>query len=388
MAKCGPPSEPGRPEGTYHTGRRPPDWWPPFAIHLPPCLVLPVPPVASHPWHRTDHHTAAGFRSPWQVKADEVPPLKAAQWLLSFAFQGRPREEPAPFRLLDPAELRPASEGDLRLAWLGHSTFSLHWGGLHVLTDPVFAERVSPLAFAGPQRQVPLPLDLDALPRVDLILLSHDHYDHLDLDAIARLHERDRPLALVPLGLKRRLGEARAVELDWGQYADLHRPDGPAFARVHCTPAKHFSGRTALDRDRTLWASWYLEPLPAPEADPVVATRPSRLYFAGDSGYAPHFTEIRERLGAPEVVLLPIGAYEPRWFMRRVHLDPVEAVQAFIDLGGLENGAHLVPTHWGTFPLTEEPLDEPPRRLREAAEAARVNTDRVHLLPVGGVLEL
>lgn len=298
-----------------------------------------------------------------------MPPLRAARWMASFALRRRPPHAPTPFRLLEPGALRRPPRGCLRVAWLGHATLLLQVGDRTLLTDPVFAEHASPVPGTGPRRRVPLPLPIEGLPRVDVVLLSHDHYDHLDPAALAWLHRRDRPLVLAPLGVGHHVPGDRTRELDWGQFVEL---DG---LRLHCTPARHFSGRGLLDRDRTLWASWLVEPASGP-----------RVFWGGDTGYGPHFRLVRERLGAPDVVLLPIGAYAPRWFMRRVHVDPAEAVRAYLDLGGATTRAPLVPYHWGTFDLAEEPLDEPPRRLRAEAEAAGV-ADALRILPVGGVLE-
>ncbi|MDX1438498.1 MAG: MBL fold metallo-hydrolase, partial [Rubricoccaceae bacterium] len=171
----------------------------------------------------------------------------------------------------------------------------------------------------------------------------------------------------VPLGVEKHLtDEAQISVFDWHQYVDV------GGLRIHCTPARHFSARTPWDRNQTLWASWYLEPLN--DAAPAV-------YFAADSGYAPHFAEIRERLGAPEVVLMPIGAYRPRWMMRPVHVNPSEALQAFSDLGA----GTLIPIHWGTYDLAEELLHEPPDVLLKEAEKTELR-NAIEVLPVGGQL--
>ena len=187
---------------------------------------------------------------------------------------------------------------------------------------------------------------------------------------IRTLARRHDPLFLVPLGvgrLVRQAGATQVLELDWWQYVDR---DG---WRFHCTPAKHFSGRGLTNRDATLWSGWFLEALDGSQT----------VYFAGDSGYAEHFTAIYERLGAPEVALLPIGAYRPRWFMESVHVDPAQAVQAFVDL----QATHFIPIHWGTFDLAEEPLQEPPLLLQQAAAEQNI-ADCVHLLDIGGVFSL
>lgn len=324
------------------------------------------PRVLTHPWHHTRHHRPGGFRNDGRDERDEVPRLRTAGWMLTYALRPVPAQRPAPRQPLDPAALAIPPEG-VRVTWLGHSTFLLQLGPVNVLTDPVFSKRASPFSFAGPAREAALPLDPAALPPVHLVLLSHDHYDHLDPAAVAWLDGRDRPLVLAPLGVGARLGAARVVELDWWQYVEV------VGLKVHAAPARHFSGRTLWDRDRTLWASWYLEPAAGGQA----------VYYAGDTAYGGHFAEVRERLGAPEVALVPIGAYDPRWLMARVHVNPEEALQGFLDLGA----RHFVPAHWGTFRMAEEPLDEPPRRLLERASTLGLD-GRVHVLPVGGQVAL
>ncbi len=268
--------------------------------------------------------------------------------------------------------LVPVSAGSLRATWLGHTAVLLQYAQATVLTDPMFGPRASPLTFMGPARETPLPMSRDALPRIDVVLLSHNHYDHLDRESVRWLHSRDRPLFIVPLGLRstltRWLSDARVEELDWDGVVELRELG----LRVHAEPAQHFSSRTPFDRDRTLWASYFLEPL---------VEAPS-VYFAGDSGYAPHFAGVRERHGPPDLALIPIGAYDPRWIMKPVHLNPEEAVQASMDLGA----TIALGTHWGTFILTDEPMDEPPARF--LAEAARRGLDGARVLDVGGTLEV
>jgi N-acyl-phosphatidylethanolamine-hydrolysing phospholipase D len=319
------------------------------------------------------HAPGGGFRNPWPLDVEPVPFGRALRWGLGFAARARRARRPTPVERRTAADFAaPVAPGAVRATWLGHTAVLLQYPGATVLTDPMFGARASPLAFMGPKRETPLPTDPDALPRVDVVLLSHDHYDHLDRGSVAWLHRRDRPLFVAPLGvgarLRRWLPDVRAVELDWGASAE---PEG-AGLRVHAAPACHFSSRTPFDRDRTLWASFYLEPL---------AGSPS-VYFAGDSGYAPHFAAVRARHGAPDLALVPIGAYDPRWIMKPVHLNPEEAVQAALDLGART----VLGTHWGTFILTDEPMDEPPRRF--LAEAARRGLGGARVLPVGGMLDI
>jgi N-acyl-phosphatidylethanolamine-hydrolysing phospholipase D len=251
-----------------------------------------------------------------------------------------------------PAFETPRAAADvLTLTWFGHSSTLLQVGGLNVLTDPVWSMRASPVSFAGPRRWVAPPLSLERLPSVDVVLISHNHYDHLDLPTVRRLAARFGDAEwLAPLGLApllARCGVARVRELDWWDDAGVR---GITFTAV---PAQHFSSRSFDDRNATLWCGWTL----------VGAGR--RLYFAGDSGYHPDFGVVGQRRGPFDIALLPIGAYNPASVMQSVHLNPEEAVRAFQDVQGGARGV-MVGIHWGTFPLTDEPMDEPPRRAREA----------------------
>jgi N-acyl-phosphatidylethanolamine-hydrolysing phospholipase D len=255
----------------------------------------------------------------------------------------------------------------LTATWVGHSTFLLQLGGWNVLTDPMWSERASPVAWAGPRRYAPPGVALDALPPIDLVLLSHDHYDHLD-DATVRGVAARWPAArwAVPLGLARRLC-ARGVradvlaELDWWETTTA----GPL--ALACVPAQHFSGRGPADRDRTLWCGWALR-----AGEGAASRAASRaVLFAGDTGLHPEFGEIARRHGPFALALLPIGAYEPRWFMRPVHCDPDDALAAYDALCAAQRARGDAPPvfgamHWGAFALADEPCDEPPRRTRDA----------------------
>ena len=317
-----------------------------------------LPTVHAHPWHDTRHHTATGFRN---VHGEPlgVPPLQALRWVLTRPFQRKPNV-PAETVPLDGSLANPPTDR-LRVTWLGHASLLLQAREATVLIDPMASLRASPLQLLGPKRFVPFPTDLAALPRPNVVLLTHDHYDHLDAASIRVVARAFRPLFLVPLGvgpLARRFGAEHVVELDWYQYVEH---DGVRYSAV---PARHFSGRSLFNRNGTLWAGWYLE-------TPTV-----KLYHAADSGYGTHFAEIGERLGRPDVAVVPIGAYEPRWFMGEVHVTPEEAWQAMRDVGA----RHVIPAHWGTFDLADEPLHEPIERFvraRRAADAA------LHSLAVG-----
>jgi L-ascorbate metabolism protein UlaG (beta-lactamase superfamily) len=243
---------------------------------------------------------------------------------------GRPR---GVVPLVTPA--LPARAADLAATWLGHATVLLEVGGHWVLTDPVWSDRVSPSATLGPRRSHPIPMTLEDLPPLSAVLISHDHYDHLDtatIDALVRL--QDAPI-VVPLGISahlRRWGvpENRIVELDWGQ---SHRVGD---LTLTCTEARHFSGRGFV-RNTTLWSSW------------VAAAGDRKVFFGGDTGYTPAFAELGRDHGPFDLTVLPIGAYDRRW--RDVHMDPAEAVQCHLDVQGGSGGGVLLPIHWATFDL-------------------------------------
>ena len=269
----------------------------------------------------------------------------------------RPRPGAAARVPYDPAALA----RDPGVTWIGHATFLLKLDGATFLTDPMFSKRASPVSFAGPPRLVAPGVPLDALPRVDFALVSHDHYDHADLPSLRALAKRGTPI-VVPKGMADvvRAAGGEATELRWWEHADV------AGLRVHCVPAQHFSGRGLTDRNRRLWAGW------------VVEGRSRRFYHAGDTGYFGGFAEIGRRLGPIDLAAIPIGAYRPSAMMRPVHLDPEEAVQAALDLGA----SRVVGMHFGTFDLTDEPLDEPPARFLAEAEERGLG-ERASVLRVG-----
>lgn len=265
--------------------------------------------------------------------------------MLTWPFRSK-ESVPAPSQPVDLAALS-APPDRLRITWLGHSSAYVQTPSASILLDPMTAERASPLSFLGPRRFVPFPVDVAALPGVDLVLYSHDHYDHLDPRTVQVLADVFDPLFVVPLGVDRevtRMGARRTVALDWWQRLDI------AGHQITCTPARHFSGRSLFNRNATLWAGWHVE---APGAT---------LFYAGDTGWGSHVGEIREAFSPPDVALVPIGAYEPRWFMEEVHVTPSDA----LELARHIRARHLIPVHYGTFDLADEPLDAPLRSLRDA----------------------
>jgi N-acyl-phosphatidylethanolamine-hydrolysing phospholipase D len=244
--------------------------------------------------------------------------------------------------------------------WIGHATVLVGLDGVRFITDPVFSRRASPLRFAGPPRLVPPGVPLGALPRLDFALVSHDHYDHADLASVRALAARGVPF-VVPRGLGPlvRSAGAQATELGWWDCTEV------AGVRVHCVPARHFSGRGLFDRNRRLWAGFVVE---GPQR---------RFYHAGDTADFDGFAEIGRRLGPLDLAAVPIGAYEPRAMMGPVHVTPEEAVGAALAV----RARSALGMHWGTFDLADEPLDAPPRRF--LAEAARRGLERPVVLRIG-----
>ena len=270
------------------------------------------------------------------------------------------------FPTLDPGLEEAGPDDGPQVVWIGHSTLLFRHGGVSVLTDPIFSERASPFSFSGPKRVAAPAYTPETLPKVDILLVSHSHYDHLDMPGLKRLAAVQPDLrVVVPLGLARYLrkaGFSDVTEIDWWQETER------AGTVITATPVRHWSSRSMFDRNKTLWAGFMIR-----FADGY------KFYFAGDTGYSDDFAMTRARLGAPDFAAIPIGAYEPREFMRESHCTPEEAVQIFLDL----EAGRAVGVHWGTFKLTLEPLDEPPLRLREALKQAGVAEDRFRALAHG-----
>jgi N-acyl-phosphatidylethanolamine-hydrolysing phospholipase D len=309
------------------------------------------------------HHTGDGFRN--------LEPFHRAGPLVTVPFFVRrvvgslfPR--PGAARLLsnDGAWLRDnARHSAPSVTWMGHASVLVQMDHVTLLTDPIWSATASPLPWLGPRRFVPPPMPIYALPPIDAVLISHSHYDHLDLPTLRALAARGATRFLVPLRvgeILRAEGIGPIEELDWWESTTV------GDVTVTCVPARHWSQRGLGDLDRTLWAGW-------------VAVGPTRrFWFAGDTGYTRSFVDIGERFGPFDLAALPIGAYSPPAMMQPVHLDPEEALQAGLDA----RATTLLGVHYGTFDLTDEPLDEPPRRFHAAAvqrgiEAARIWTPAI-----------
>jgi L-ascorbate metabolism protein UlaG (beta-lactamase superfamily) len=271
--------------------------------------------------------------------------LDVLRWKLT----SRPEPWPQFIADVEPSIPPRRAEGSgLRTTLVNHSTVLLQQRGCNILTDPIWSERTSPLSWIGPRRHRKPGVSWEDLPPIDLVLLSHNHYDHLDLPTLHRLAARGDSTFVVPVGVGHLLRSENigpVHELDWGESLPI------ASSTIHCVPAQHFSSRGILDINKTLWCGYMIE-------------SPDRLvYFAGDTGFGNHFAQIREMYGSPHLALLPIGAYEPRWFMSAVHMAPDEAVKAHRILGAKTS----IAIHHGTFQLTDEGIDTPARQLLACA---------------------
>lgn len=297
------------------------------------------------------HRQEAGFREllKWQLSGTRA---KWPQWIENTTYPLPPK------RVADSA---------INLTWIGHSTVLLQTMGLNILTDPLFSPRASPAQWAGPKRVRAPGVAVRDLPPIDIILLSHNHYDHMDLPALRQISRHHQPHVVTPLGNARHIRKAsrsfQIDELDWGQ--DVSNDS----FRITLTPALHWSKRSLLDANKALWGAF------------VIETPGGVIYFAGDTGYGDGqtFRDVRDRFGPPRLSLLPIGAYEPRWFMKPQHMNPDEAVQAHLDLGSQTSLA----IHHGTVQLTDEAIDAPVKALSEALSARSLQPERFLVTDVG-----
>ncbi|MBI5382191.1 MAG: MBL fold metallo-hydrolase [Opitutae bacterium] len=314
----------------------------------------------AHPFPVSDHCDGRRFFNPRRQD------YRGWGAVLKWRMTSRATPWPQRVELAPPPPLPPAPTGDgVAATWIGHATFLLQTRHGALLTDPVYSERAGPFGLAGPRRVHAPGVDFAALPRIAYVLLSHDHYDHCDLATLRRLARAHNPLLIAPLGhatLARRAG-LRVVELDWWQTHEL----APGMS-VTATPARHWSNRIRGARNSRLWCGF------------AVRAGGRVVQFVGDTGYDDTmFREIRARLGPPDLALVPIGAYEPRWFMSAYHCNPAEAVQIHRELGARQS----VAMHWGTWQLTDEGREEPPRALAEARVAAGLPAEAFRVLAPG-----
>lgn len=310
------------------------------------------------------HHTQHGFKNP-SPEFKEISVLDFLKWKIFEGRKGEIPDKPKQYHfntVKNDGRLLRQNTNQSTITWIGHSTLLIQTEGLNILTDPIWSERCSPVPFAGPKRHVAPGVAFENLPPIDVVIISHNHYDHLDKKVIKKLG--NKPLCLVPLGVGKQMkkwGIERYKELDWWNSIKV---DGLEFV---CTPAQHFSGRTAFDRNKSLWCSW------------VLRGKSKNLYFAGDSGYFSGFQTIGEQYGPFDVAAIPIGAYMPRWFMAPVHVDPQQAVQVFLDV----KAKNFIPIHWGTFDLADEALDAPPKELLAEINKRKLDTASFWILKHG-----
>jgi L-ascorbate metabolism protein UlaG (beta-lactamase superfamily) len=291
------------------------------------------------------------------------------KWKLSGSGAKWPERAPSAHSDHPPARV---FEG-IRVSFVGHASVLIQTAGMNLLFDPVWSERASPFTFVGPKRVNDPGIAFEDLPPIDHVFVTHCHYDHLDIATLSKLAATHRPRFLTALGndaIMRSADSAiRAEACDWWQTADLG-----GGMKATLVPAHHWSARGVLDRNKALWGGFVIE---TPEA---------RLYVAGDSGYGDggYFRKVRERFGAPKLAVFPIGAYEPRWFMRGMHMNPEEAVRAFSDCGA----EFALGYHFGTFHLTDEAIDAPRKALAEALSAAKIPPEKFRALDPGEAWEI
>lgn len=311
-------------------------------------LIVAIGSILSAPGHKgpaTDHFNGKTFINPTGQKAKGLSDV--LKWMLkrdqgSWKYSYETTVGPKPVD----------SSTELLITFVNHSTFLIQWNNLNILTDPVWSERCSPFSFAGPRRMRPPGINFDDLPPIDAILLSHNHYDHLDLNTVKKLHKLYQPVFIVPLGVEKllKLHEIdNCVSLDWWQSTSIG-------LKITATPAQHFSSRGMFDRDKTLWCGFTL------------TDGHQKLYFAGDSGYGPFFKEIGKKEGPMDVSLIPIGAYEPKWFMSPIHVSPKQAINIHEDVKSKQS----IAMHFGTFSLADDGQGKAEEDLIIALDKANV----------------
>jgi L-ascorbate metabolism protein UlaG (beta-lactamase superfamily) len=308
----------------------------------------------------SDHFNGKKFISPWGIQAKGFKDMM--KWV-------RNRQPGYWKEMMDlPAGPKPAArvDGDsLVVTFVNHSTFLIQTMGLNILTDPIWAERASPVSFAGPKRMRPPGIRLEDLPKIDIILLSHNHYDHLDIGTMQRLCKEHGPAVFCPLGVGLYLekkGIGNITEMDWWDQVAFN-----ADVSVLCTPAQHFSGRGMFDRDKTLWAGFAL------------MTGSGNIYYSGDTGYGNFFWEIAEKVAPLRLAFLPIGAFKPEWFMSPIHTSPADALKIHHEI----NSPVSIGMHFGTFPLADDGMDDPEQGLRSLMKEKGIPGDEFLVLEEG-----
>ena len=295
--------------------------------------------------NRPSHHLKDGTFTNTSGISNNKSYKEIYKWITD---KNRNKPTPYNFEMVSPNfEIINRENKSKSVTWIGHATFLYQNQQLNILTDPHLTLRASPFSFAGPKRYTKPGMTFEQLPKIDVVTISHNHYDHLDIKTVKRI-AKDNPDAifLVPLGLKRwflNRSIQNVVELDWWENYEVNG------TIITFTPVQHWSSRTLFDRNKSLWGGWYFK------------NKFHTLIHLGDTGYTNDFKEIQKRLGSVDFALIPVGAYDPRWFMKFSHMNPAEATQAFIDL----DAKKAIGMHWGCFILTDEPVTEPPILLKE-----------------------
>jgi N-acyl-phosphatidylethanolamine-hydrolysing phospholipase D len=320
-----------------------------------------------------NHHTADGYRNMYIEDSE-----KSFFDFLKMRFLGEEEwadhakyANDVPIQDVELTKIKAPGE-DLQLTWLGHAMFLIQYKGLNILTDPIFTDRASPIPFAGPKRYVRHAMDYAELPEIDLVLISHNHYDHLDTDTLEQLSEKSLtqtkpirfyvPLGLIPILSDSGVQEQDIQEMDWWDTSET------ADYKIHALPTQHWSARGTSDRRETLWASWAVE------------IQGRKLWFAGDTGYNNvQFKQIGKYLGKADLAIIPIGAYEPRWFMQQYHVNPGEAINIHQDI----NSDYSIGMHWGTFPLTAEMPMAPVIELEQQRAKKGVSAQEFDTMAIG-----
>ncbi|WP_394691499.1 MBL fold metallo-hydrolase [Hoeflea sp.] len=326
---------------------------------------------ANNPYHSgpvSDHFDGTRFFNPDGSAPKGFSEL--IKWKLGETSEAWPASASSPFA---PAKPEARIDGNaLRITMVGHATMLIQTAGINILTDPVWSDRASPVSFAGPKRIIDPGVAFEDLPKIDLVLLSHNHYDHLDLATLARLRQAHNPLVITPLGndtiIKSHTPGMQVITGDWGQAVK----SGPA--TIHFEPCHHWSARGMNDRSMALWAAF------------VIETSGGKILHIGDTGFdkGRPYTSARERHGKFRAAILPVGAYEPRWFMKDQHQNPEEAIEGFV----LSGADYALGHHWGTFQLTNEGRDAPKDVLNAALAQKGVAPERFRPLHVGEVWDL
>jgi N-acyl-phosphatidylethanolamine-hydrolysing phospholipase D len=333
------------------------------------------------------HHRAEGFQNN-DASATDRPFSDFLRWQWERSRAGLPKP-PQQLTPIVPADIKfvSANNGKAQepaITWIGHATMLVQMGGLNILTDPVFSDRASPVQFAGPKRYQAPGIALKDLPRIDVVLLSHNHYDHLDTASVKALNQQagGAPLFIVPLGVKKWFaaeGIANVQQMDWWDKQTVKTAAGEV--EIHFTPVQHWSARSMGDRRATLWGGYAL------------FASDFHAYFSGDTGYSKDFLDTRDHFAARQtaalgggfdIALIAVGAYEPRWFMKEQHVNPEEAVQIHLDL----QAKRSIGVHWGTFDLTDESLDQPPKDLAAARAAKKLPQEAFDVMAIGQTLKL